>query len=341
MKELLQKLINAHGISGYEEEVREIISAEISKYVDTVSVGKMGGLIAHKKGKGPKIMLAAHMDEIGLMIKSIEENGKIKFSPIGGIDVITIVGQRVHIHLKDRNKTILGVITTDDIVEGNLVSDMPKIKEMYVDTGMTKDELNKEGVKIGTIIGLEQETGHLGKEELLLGKALDDRIGCYILLELARKLSKKNLDADLYFVFTVQEEIAFYGAVATAYKVEPDYAVVVDVTNVIHGSKEIGKGPCLGFKDSTMITNRKINDYLIKIAEKHAIPLQFDVGEENSSDAFGISMTKGGIPTTVLGPCIKNIHTTIGVADMKDVENTISILHELVMNPNIDFGNSN
>ena len=340
MKELLDKLINAHGISGYEEQVREIISNEIGKYVDIVSVGKMGGLIAHKKGKGPKIMLAAHMDEIGLMIKSIDDEGKIRFSPIGGVDVITIIGQRVHMHVKN-DKTILGVITTDDIIEGNLVSDMPKIKEMYVDTGMTKEELTGNGIKIGTVMGLEQDSGYLGKEEVIFGKALDDRIGCYILLELAKKLSKKNIDADLYFVFTVQEEVAFYGAVATAYRVEPDYAVVVDVTNVIHGTKEIGKGPCLGFKDSTMITNRKINDYLIKIAEKHSIPLQFDVSEENSSDAFGISMTKGGIPTTVLGPCIKNIHTTIGVADMKDIESTISILHELVMNPNIDFGTSN
>src|SRR3989344_1632493 len=98
MKELLQKLINAHGISGYEEEVREIISAEISKYVDNVSVGKMGGLIAHKKGKGPKIMLAAHMDEIGLMVKSITDEGKIKYSPIGGGEVITIVGHAGHVY---------------------------------------------------------------------------------------------------------------------------------------------------------------------------------------------------------------------------------------------------
>jgi endoglucanase len=339
MKDLLEKLINAHGISGYEEQVREIIAAEIAKYVDTVSVGKMGGLIAHKKGKGPKMMLAAHMDEIGLMIKSIDDDGKIRFSPIGGIDVITIVGQRVHMHVKN-SKTIMGVITTDDIVEGNIVSDMPKIKDMYVDTGMTKEELTNNGIKIGTTMGLEQETGYLGKEEIIFGKALDDRIGCYILLELAKKISKKNIDADVYFVFTVQEEIAFYGAVATAYRVEPDYAVVVDVTNVLHGIKEIGKGPCIGLKDSTMITNKKINDYLIKLAEKISIPLQFDVGEESSSDAFGISMTKGGIPTTVLGPCIKNIHSTICVAHDKDIENTIALLHELVMNPKIDFGSS-
>jgi len=337
MDDLLKKLIKTHGISGYEDDIRELIASEISKYVDDVTVGKMGSLIARKKGKGPKIMLAAHMDEVGLMIKYIDHNGRIRFSPIGSLDAMTIVGQRVNI-IARKKKNIFGVVTLNGISEGASISELPKIKDMYVDTGLTRDELRKNGVSIGAIMALEQESGFLGKEEVIFGKALDDRLGCYILIELAKKVSRENLHADVYFVFTVEEEIGLSGAIATAYKVEPDYAIAVDITNIEHESKAIGKGTCIGFKDSSMIGNKTINDHLIKLAHKKAIPLQYDVSDDTSSDALGISMTKGGIPSTVVGPAIKNIHSTIGVANMKDVENTIFLLHELLLNPNVKFG---
>ncbi len=330
--DLLKKLVHAHGISGSEEEVRSIIRNEIKPYVDDVQVDGTGNLIAVEKGKGPpKVMIAAHMDEIGLIAKRISDSGRIYFSLIGGIEPITLLGQRVHIHAK--KETMHGIITTPLINDGNTVTDMPRLEDMYIDTGLEKKELEKKGVTIGTLMALDQDLHYLGGEDVVYGKALDDRIGCYILIELAKRLKKST--STLYYVFTVQEEIGLYGAKTSAYNLEPDWAIAVDVINTyeVDSARLLGNGPCITVKDAGTISNKCINDWLVDLAQKNKIPVQMAVSDVGMTDALNISISRGGVPTTSVGVAIKNIHTTVGVASMKDIQDTIELLYLLLKNP--------
>src|SRR3990170_246739 len=207
--ELLEQLVTTFGVSGNEEMVKSIIEEEIKPYVDEIITDKMGNLIARKKGKSPKVMLAAHMDEIGLITKSIDKEGRIYVSFIGGIEPITLIGQRVHV--QGESGVVHGVITTREICNGLEVKNLPKMDDVYVETGLTKAELIKRGIEIGSIISPEQELFYLGTNEILCGKSFDNRLGCYILIEVAKKM--RDNEHEIYYVFTVQEEIGLFGAV--------------------------------------------------------------------------------------------------------------------------------
>lgn len=332
MDKLLKDLIHAHAVSGSEEDVRKIIMDALKGHVSEMDIDKMGNLIAIRKGPKPKVMLAAHMDEIGLVVKSIEDSGRMRFSAVGGIEPLTLVSQRVHIKLG--KEVMHGVITTEELVDGNEITmEKPKIADMFIDTGLDKAELTEKGITVGKFIDLEQDSGHLGKENIIYGKALDDRLGCYILLEVARRLKTKS--CEVAFVFTVQEEIGLYGAITSAYELNPDWAIVVDVTNSYEskGLRKIGQGPCLTIKDALMITNKCLNNWILETAKKRDIPVQRDVSDMGTTDALNISISKGGVPSTVLGVPIKNLHSTAGIADLKDIEACIELLVELLKDP--------
>jgi endoglucanase len=331
VKDLLEKLIDAYGVSGSEEEVREIIQKEIRKYVDEVHIDKLGNLIARKRGSFPRVMLAAHMDEVGLVAKNISPDGKVYFSLIGGIEPLTLLGQRVIV--KNKNKRIVGVVSSERMEEGRSIREPPQLEDLFVDFELNAKELEKAGIGIGAFIVFEQTTEYLDGGRTICGKALDDRIGCYILIELAKLLKKtKN---DIYFVFTVQEEIGLYGAKASSYKIEPDWAIAVDATYISekNSAKAAGKGPCITIKDVSMIGNKCINKWLLNTAKKKKIPVQLDVSDFGTTDALTISLSRGGVPCTTVGIAIKNIHSSVGVASLKDIKNAIVLLHELLKNP--------
>jgi len=175
----------------------------------------------------------------------------------------------------------------------------------------------------------------LGNEDLILGKALDDRMGCYVLLELARILKKTTLD--IYFVFTVQEEVGLYGAKTSLHGIDPDWAIVVDATGAddsrkhLHdATKHVGRGPCITIKDADVISNVCISDWLKQMAKKKKIPVQLEVTDLGSTDALSISVSKGGIPTTSVGVAVRNLHTTAGVASKKDIFHLIMLLEALL-----------
>ena len=208
---ILEKLINTFGPSGDEFAVRNLIKHEIEKYVDEVKVDKFGNLIAIKKGKGPKVMLAAHMDEIGLMMQMISEDGHIYFQPVGGILPYTLIGQRVAILSPDKSEKIMeGVITSQELQEDLEMKDVLKMSDLYIDTGLERKELLKKGIDVGTYAVPINNMKYLGSKEIVCGKALDDRIGCYILIKLAEKL--KNYKANVFFVFTVGTATAGCGS---------------------------------------------------------------------------------------------------------------------------------
>lgn len=333
MSELLRRLMDASGISGNEAEVRSIILKEIKKYVHSAKVDKFGNLIAHKKGSKPTILLTAHMDEIGLMVKKIADDGRIFISDIGGMEPLPLAGQRVMIQTK--SGIVYGVITTEDISHSYPEDTVPNIRSIFVDTGLNKKNLIELGVEIGSYLTFERKALAFGSEKIISGKALDDRAGCYILIELAKRLEKAN--CEIFYIFTVQEEVGLYGATTSIYNINPDWAIIVDATNsndyLDVPSKIIGHGPCLTVKDEEMITNKCIRDWLKDIAIKNKIPYQLEVSNFGTTDALNISISKGGIPSAVVGIPVRNLHTTFGIAHLDDIENAIKLIELLLQNP--------
>lgn len=335
LMELLEKLVNAHGPSGHEQAVRNLIMHEIKPFVDEVYVDKFGNLVAHKKGKGPRVMIAAHMDEIGLMAKQINPRGHIKFAIVGGIEPLTLIGQRVDIISQHREFICNGVITTEALQDDEPTDEIPSIHDLYVDTGLDKKSLEKLGVGIGTYIIPKHNFRFLGNKKIISGKALDDRLGCYILIKVAEKLKRST--HEVFFVFTVQEEIGLYGARTSVYKINPDWAIAVDVTNTGDAYDPVqcvlGGGPTLTIMDSEMISNFCVNDWLLKIGKKNHIPIQQKVEEVGTTDATRMMLSRGGVPSTVVGVPIRNIHSPIGIANMDDITNCIKLLYLLLKNP--------
>jgi len=329
---ILTELISFFGVSGREGKVREFIKKQIRSSVNEVWVDKIGNLIAHKKGRGPKVMLAAHMDEIGLMVKRVDERGFLYCTEMGGIDPVAFIGNPVHI--TTRKGKIHGFITTAEVTAGKYIEKVPTIEDVFVDTGLTKKELNKLGVEIGTYIHLESNACCSGGD-VVLGKALDNRLGCYVLIEVAKKL--KSSSSDIYFVFTVQEEFGLYGAKTSAWEIEPDWGIAVDTTyaNDVFPdpSRWIGGGPCLTVKDGEFLSNPCIIRWLKDLAKKKKIPYQMEAAEEGTTDAATIQTTKGGVPTAVVSIPVRNAHTIAGIAKMSDVNLTIQLLTELLRKP--------
>ena len=330
---ILTNLISFFGASGKESEVRDYISRQVKPYVDRIWVDKTGNLIAHKKGRAPKVMLAAHMDEIGLMVKRIDSRGMIYCTAIGGLDPAAFLGSQVHI--KATKGLLHGFITTEEISAGKFVSKIPEIEDVFVDTGLSKSQLAKLGVEIGTYVFLEAHTCCEGKQGLILGKALDNRLGCYILIELAKLLKKSP--CEIFLVFTVQEEFGMYGAKTSAFEIKPDWGIAVDTTHAndlfYDPSRWIGNGPCITIKDGSFLSNFCLVEWMKTTAKKMKIPYQLEATEQGTTDATTIQTTRGGIPTAVLSIPVRNIHTTAGIAHMDDVRNAIRLLEAVMKNP--------
>lgn len=333
-------LINFFGVSGKEMFVRDYLTKGLKKLMKghkgcgcSLKVDKMGNLIAHKKGKRPRIMIAAHMDEIGLIVKNIEADGKIRLSTIGGIDEIVLLNERVRI--KTRTCEVPGVVTTDDISSSRIVHKIPTLPHMYLDTGLTKKELIKKNVHIGSFISFLGNAQIIGDGKIISGKALDDRIGCYVLLELAKKI--RNFKNEIFLVFTVQEEVGLYGAKTSSFHIDPDWAVAFDVTDCDDcdksGSKHLGSGPTLTIKDAEMISSPRIDDKILKLAKKAKIKLQPDVSDAGTTDAMNISISRAGVPTAVLGVPVRSLHTPVSYAHLDDIDNAIKLLGSLLKNP--------
>ncbi|MBI4052831.1 MAG: M28 family peptidase [Candidatus Diapherotrites archaeon] len=333
--ELLLELMNLFGVSGSEKSVRDFIIKKIRPHVDSIKVDRLGNLVATQKGRKPKIMLAAHMDEIGLMVKSIDHTGSLFLSEIGSMASKTLLGQRV---LVQSGKGLLpGVISTKAIsnwVESD--NSDSELKNMFVDTGLDLAAVKRAGVTVGSTVSLVQDNVFLAGGRLVCGKALDDRVGCFVLIELARRLRKTPEEID--FVFTVQEEVGLYGSRTSAFSVDPDIGIAVDVTNsndVLEDrpTKILGNGPVLIVKDSDMIASKSINDALIAIAKRRKASLQLAVMSGGTTDALSISLSREGVPATVVGVPVRNMHTVFGIASLQDIEELVLLLEDFLKKP--------
>lgn len=329
---LLRELSEAHGVPGMEDDVRAIMMRELSDC--DVEVDTMGNLIARKGSGSKKVMLAAHMDEIGLMVKHIDEKGFIRFTTLGGFYDATLLNQRVYVHASEGRK--LGVIGSKPphLMKEEEKKKALEYKDMFIDVGAKdRKDAEKIGISVGDYITFDRNFSVI-RNGIITGKAFDNRLGCYVMLDVVKK-AKGNFT--LYAVGTTQEEVGLKGARTSAFKINPDIAIVIDATTTGDhpGVKEeesaikLGKGPAITVVDAQgrgLITNPKVKELLINTAKKHKIPYQLEVGEGGTTDATAIQLTREGVPTGVVSIPSRYIHTPVSVANTKDVENCIKLI---------------
>jgi putative aminopeptidase FrvX len=334
VKKLLQKLSNAHGVSGCEGSVSDIIRKELEPSVDEVMSDTLGNLIAVRRGDGFSVMLAAHMDEIGLMVKYIDEKGFIRFVTLGGWYAPTLYNQRVVLY--GGKKPVYGVIggKPPHVMDDEERKKPPKIEDMFIDIGVNSpEEAGKLGVGIGTPIAIDRELITLAGSRVT-GKAFDNRVGVTQLVSTMQQLDTPHT---VYAVCTVQEEVGLKGARTSAFTLDPDCAIALDVTipgdhpgiEKKQSSLEMGKGAGITIVDSSgrgLIASRAMVDWMRETAEKNRIPYQLEVGAGGTTDATAIYLTKGGIPSTTVSVPTRYIHSPVEVVDLQDIESSVSLL---------------
>lgn len=328
ISKFLECLSNESGVSGYEYNLNDIITSEFEKYTDETRVDNLGNIISFKKGTGnTKIMLAAHMDEIGLMINYIEENGLLRFTSVGGFDPRTIVGQEIIVHGK---KKIFGVIGSKPphLQEASEQDKSIKMEDMIIDVGYPYEEVI-DLVQIGDIVTINRKLEHL-KNNRVTGKALDNRAGVSALLQCAKELNKVNHEANIYFVSTVQEEESMGGAQTASFDINPHIGIAVDVgfgyTPELDKSSTInlGEGPGITLGGNIHPNLRK---KLIEVAKQYNIPFQNEVTPgPTGTDAYAIQINRAGIPTLVLSIPLRYMHTSVEVIQLEDIKYTAQLL---------------
>lgn len=330
---LLKRLTEANGVSGNEKEVRDLIIKEIKGHVDSLLVDKIGNIIVHKKGISNEktLMVTAHMDEVGLIIKDIDNNGLIKFVTVGGIDKRILVSKKVSIG-QDKVPGVIGAkpIHLQSKKEWEKALDM---ESLYIDIGASSKEDAEQYVSIGDYVSFYTEYSDFG-ENLSKGKALDNRVGCALLIELI----KSQTDVDFYGVFTVMEEIGLRGAGPAAFHVEPNITIVLEGTLCyempgLDGHlipTKLNEGPAISLIDRTTIYDREFRNKIVKIAEVKNIKYQFRKTSMGGNDSGKIHTSKSGsIVLTLSVPC-RYIHGPVSVMSKEDYKETFNLLNEIL-----------
>ncbi|MBQ6508034.1 MAG: M42 family metallopeptidase [Flexilinea sp.] len=325
MKELLEKLTTAFGPSGYERQVRDLILENIRDHVDEYRIDALGNLIARKgtkKENGKRVMISAHMDEIGLMVTHIDENGYAYAAPIGGIDPRNCVS--AHVIFEN------GVEGTVQTFESRSTGKTPAMEKLFIDTGASSRETSK--VNIGdpaVFIGPFTDLG-----DRWMSKTMDDRLGCLIAIETLKAL--KDSPNEIWFVFSVQEEVGLRGAKTSAYSVDPEIGIALDVTMsfdtpglIEHGLK-LGGGPCIKAKDGYLIGTPWLNNALYDAAERAGVPYQVEVLRFSGTDAGAIHLTRSGVPSSAVSVACRYVHSPAEMVSVTDVEQSVQLLTEFL-----------
>lgn len=331
---LIEKLSNTFGPSGCEENVAHFIRSQINGFCDEMTTDKLGNLIAVIRGQNKsmprkKLMLAAHMDEVGFMISYIEEDGTLKFNNIGGMDPRVLCGRRVRILSGDR--FISGIIAAMPIhlQSKEMRAELTPADKMYIDIGADNREESAALCGLGDFATFDSEFVTFGENEYRIkGKALDDRMGCALLIEAMREIynEKRPEFFDLYFAFTVREEVGLSGAATAAYSISPDYSIVLESTAVadIAGVSEhsrvakLGGGGTLSLMDNGTIYNRDFFDFALDCAKRHNIDCQVKQYVSGGNDAAHIHKSRAGVKTIALSAPTRYLHSASCVADIRD-----------------------
>jgi len=319
---MLGQLTQLFGPSGSEELVAQFIATQVRPYCDELKTDTLGNLIVLRHGTGKRIMVAAHMDEIGLMITHIDKEGFLRFAPLGGVRIPNLEGQRV--------KFANGRIGTIGVEKLDKPTDF-KLERLYLDIGVSSREEAEQLVHIGetaVFVGDFIESG-----SRLISKAFDDRIGCFVAIEALKRTKSTH---ELAFVFTVQEEIGTRGAKTAAYALEPDLAIAVDVTATGDTPKahpmsvNLGSGVGIKVLDRSMITSPQIKRWMADVATDKNIPFQWEVLEYGGTDSGAIHLSRGGVPSGVLSIPTRYVHSPAEMMDKRDVEAAVDLLVALL-----------
>lgn len=346
LKELLRKLAEAHGVSGYEGEIRNIIAVELNEYVDEIKIDRLGNLIATKRGKGkkPSVMIAAHIDEIGFMVKHISDEGFIFFSTIGGWFEQTLLNQRVIVHAEKDRGGLYGVIGSKPahVMKKEEREKVVKSEDMFIDVGArSKGEVEGMGISIGTPVTIDRHLVELANERTTC-KAFDNRSGVAVMIEAVKRIGiDTEFEFEVYAVGTVQEEVGLKGARTAAYALSPDLAIATDV-NVAGGHPgiekkdtpiEVEKGPVITVSDASgrgIITPPSVLKWLKETAARYKIDYQLSVTDGGTTDATAIHLSKIGIPTGVVGVPTRYIHTPVELLSLRDLDKAAELVARAV-----------
>ena len=329
MIETLKKLCSLSGVSSYEDPVREYLMEQAKPFVDSMRVDAMGNLIIFKKGEketGNKLMLCAHMDEVGLIIKHITDDGYLKFAPIGGIDRRVLIGKRVYIGW-NRVPGIIGLKAVH-MTTAEERSKVPKLEEYYLDIGAKSREEAEKLISLGDFAVFNDECLEFGNG-YFKAKAIDDRIGCAVML----KMLQRDLPMDCYFVFTVQEEVGTRGAFGAAFSVVPEIALVLETTTAadlpgVTGQKRVcvpGEGPVISLMDGGTIYDKELFHLLCDTADANQIPWQVKHYIAGGNDSRAIQRTKAGVRVAGISAAIRYLHAPSSVGVIKDFDQMLTL----------------
>ncbi len=341
---LLKELSEVFGVSGHEGAVRQLILEAIKDLVDEHRLDALGNLIALKKGSGKaprKAMVAAHMDEVGLMIMYIEKEGSLRFRLVGGIDDRVLLSKKV---LIGDNK-VPGVIGSKPthLLEPQARQQVIRVQEMSIDIGVSSKEEAERLVKVGDYAAFDTSFSEIGGQlRTVKGKAFDDRAGCVVLIELLRE----RYPFDFYAAFTVQEEVGLRGAQVAAYSIAPDVAFALEGTicddlpkkRDISPTTTLGAGPAITIMDRLLIADRRLVELLVDTAQKNGIPYQFKQPAIGGTDAGAIHLSREGVPSAVVSVPSRYIHSPVCLLSLNDLDHAVRLMREtLIRVPELDL----
>lgn len=327
MKQLIEKLTQVYGPSGFEDEVRELIRSEVEPHVDSVFVDALGNLIARKQGSGDgkKLMVAAHMDEIGLMVSHVDDDGFLRFARIGGVNNLNLNGARVRF----ADGTI-GIIYAEKRDSRTKIHDLDKF---YIDVGASSADDAPVGVGQAAVFQEQM----VDQRDRLISKAMDDRIGCAVAVAALQQLEQSPHDVS--FVFTVQEEVGVRGAMTAAYRIQPDIAIALDVTrcgDTPNGPRlavKLGEGPAIKVRDTGMIAHPGLVRLMKQRAEENDIPYQLEVLSAGSTDARAMQISGAGAAAGCISVPCRYVHSRSETVDYNDVVQAVELLKAMLSHP--------
>ncbi len=329
---LLKKLCETPGISSREERVRELVISELKGLTDRIRVDAMGNVIATCDGKRPRVMLAAHMDEIGFMVKFIDDKGFLRLQPVGGWDPRNMVAQRVWVH-GYAGKSLRGALQPSSkpihMLTSEEMNKPPKIEEFYVDLGLPVDEVRKR-VEVGDMVTMDRTMERIG--DCVLSKSLDNRISVFVMIEALRAM--KSHEVEIVAVATSQEEVGLRGATTAAFGVEPDIGVALDVTlaNDFPGPADheqvtrLGQGAAVKIMDASVISHPKLVHNLREVASREGIATQLEIMPRGGTDAGALQRSRVGVPSITISVPTRYVHSVNEMAHVGDIEAAISLL---------------